>query len=386
MLRHRHLALIAVGIIGSLSAFACGGDDGGGGGGTGGTGGGGPTTDKEDPGLRPPATPADNPAAGATPTVVAMRKLLLGDTDANGNPDPNAWRDIGYNIDGLISTKNGTNHCKPEEGAPKSSVQTDGTNGIDNSFGSNLMPIIGSLASNASQQISQSLEDGTFTIMLQLDKLEDSGSKPDQTGISAALYGGANFEAMVDCTANPTETNCSPPKWDGSDMWPVVPELLTNTSDINSSKVKFPTSYVAGGTWVSGSQGDLDLSVSIQGFSLALKITKAVLTMDITGMGSSAKATKGVIAGVIPTENLINELKKVAGGFDASLCEGATFDSIAQQIRAASDIMSDGTNGDPSKTCNGISVGLGFEAEAMQLGGVAPPADAPPDPCATPAN
>lgn len=376
MLRHRHLALIAVGIMGAFAAVSCGGDDGGGGSGG--------TKDKEDVGAKAPPPPTGGaPAAGATPTVIAMRKLFLGDTDASGNPDINAWRKIGYNLDGLISTKNGTNHCKPQPGATKSSVQTDGVDGIDNSFGSNLMPIIGSLASDASAQISESLENGDFTIMLQLDKVEDAGSKPDQTGIAGALFGGAKFDAMVDCTATPTDPNCSPPKWDGSDKWPVLPELL-NGGNISDPKLKFPTSYVASGTWVSGSEGTLDLSVSIQGFSLALNIKKAILTMKVAGSGATATATEGIIAGVIPADQLISELQKVAGGLDPSLCEGATFDSIAQQIKAASDIMEDGTNGDPTKTCNGISVGLGFEGQAVQLGGVAPTATAPENPCATP--
>lgn len=377
MLRLRHFALLTVGLVGSLSAFACGGDDSGGG--SSGTGG---TTGKPDPeeaGRLPPAKGSGGPAAGSGDTVVAMNKLFLGDTDFAGNPDPNAWREIGYNLDGIISTKTGTNHCKYQDGATKSSVQTDGVEGIDNSFGSNLVKIITSLAANPSGTISESLTSGDFTIMLKMDKLED---KADQTGIKTGLYGGAKFDALVaDCKATPTDANCSPPKFDGSDKWPVLPELL-NGGDINNPKVSFPDSYVAGGTWVSGSQGDLNLTVSIQGFNLALKITKAVITTDLTGVGPTAKATKGVIAGIIPTEDLISELKKVAGGFDKTLCEGQTFESIAQQIRAASDIMSDGTNGDPAKTCDGISVGLGFEGLAVQLGGVAPAASAPTDPCA----
>jgi hypothetical protein len=378
MLRLRHLAFLALGVPGALGAYACGGDSGGDSGGSGGSGGGatggaggtveGGKPDEQAPGAQPPAKPSDNPAAGSGDTVVALNKLLLGDTDENGNADPNYWRKLGFNLDGLISTKNGTNHCKGQEGSTKSSIQTDGENGIDNSFGSNLMPIIGSLTSNASQSISDSLMNGDFTIMLKLDKLEDPASKPDQTAIAAALYGGAKLT--------------TPPKWDGTDSWPVLPELLSNPTDINSSKVKFPDSYVAGGTWVSGSEGDLNLTVSIQGFTLALKITKARLAMNLTGVGSTVKATKGVIAGVIPTEQLISELKKVAGGFDPNLCEGATFESIAGQIRAASDIMQDGTNGDPTKTCDGISVGLGFEGMAVQLGGIAPAANPPKDPCA----
>ncbi|MFO0569842.1 MAG: hypothetical protein U0263_29600 [Polyangiaceae bacterium] len=384
MLRTRYLALFAVAVIGSLSAFACGGDDsGGGGGGSGGSGGGTGKPDQQAEGARPPAKGSGGPAAGSGDTVVALNKLFLGDTDYSGNPDPNAWRTIGYNLDGLISTKNGTNHCKYQEGATKSSVQTDGENGIDNSFGSNLVKIIASLSANPSNTISQSLSDGDFTIMLKMAKLED---KADQTGIVTGLYGGAKFSALIpDCKATPTDPNCVAPKFDGSDKWPVLPELLNN-GNIDSPKVSFPDSYVAGGTWVSGSEGDLDLTVSIQGFSLALKITKAVISTDLSGAGATAKATKGVIAGIIPTEQLIGELKKVAGGFDQTLCEGQTFESIAQQIRAASDIMADGSNGDPTKTCDGISVGLGFEALAVQLGGVAPAASAPEDPCATPAD
>ena len=50
-------------------------------------------------------------------TVVALNKLFLGDTDAAGNADATAWRTIGYNLDGLISTKNGTNHCKAQKAA-----------------------------------------------------------------------------------------------------------------------------------------------------------------------------------------------------------------------------------------------------------------------------
>ena len=45
--------------------------------------------------------------------------------------------------------------------------------------------------------------------------------------------------------------------------------------------------------------------------------------------------------------------------------------------------MADGTNGDPTKTCNAISIGLGFNAKAVKLGAVAPPAQPKPDPCAT---
>ena len=42
------------------------------------------------------------------------------------------------------------------------------------------------------------------------------------------------------------------------------------------------------------------------------------------------------------------------------------------QIEQASDILTDGTQ-DPTQTCDGISIGLGFDALPDQLGTTAPP-------------
>ena len=109
MLR-RHFALLTVCFGSIISVAACGGSDdsspsgtGGGGatdGGTGGSGGG--TVDKQEPGAQPPADPGGTPGAGTDPTVIAVRKLFVGETDRQGNPDPNAWKSFGYNLDGLV--------------------------------------------------------------------------------------------------------------------------------------------------------------------------------------------------------------------------------------------------------------------------------------------
>jgi hypothetical protein len=60
-------------------------------------------------------------------------------------------------------------------------------------------------------------------------------------------------------------------------------------------------------------------------------------------------------------------------------CSGPTIDSIASQVTQAADILIDGSQ-DPSKSCDGVSIGVGFEAEIVQLGAIG---DAPDDinPC-----
>jgi hypothetical protein len=297
--------------------------------------------------------------------VLAFSRLLLGETDRQGVKDSQAWKSYGYNLDGIVSTKTGTNHCKGVVGSIKSSVQTDGDGGIDNSFGANLIPIFGALADSPSQQATEAILDGRHTVLL---RMTEYNGGIDDSGIQAALYQGAPRGA--------------PPVWNGSDSWPVAAESV-NAADLNQPKIVIGQSYVSGGVFVASPPiAELPLLIGLAGFPLSLSIHNAILTMNISGSGSSVSGTNGTLAGILDTEQLIFELKKIIGGFDPSLCNSGTFDSIAMQIRQASDIMTDGTNGNPNVTCNAISIGLGFDASAVVLGGVAPPEPPQPDPCA----
>jgi uncharacterized membrane protein YgcG len=196
--------------------------------------------------------------------------------------------------------------------------------------------------------------------------VEGLGSDADYLDLPTRLYAGGTL---------PTA-----PAFDGSDMWPVVQELLNDPTDIKSAKVRFDTAYVASHTWVSGSPGTVNLSLAVAGFSLTLTISKAILSMDIDP--SRNGATNGTIAGILETEPLINELRKIAGSFDEGLCTGTTFDSLADQLRQASDILASGDQ-NPSQECDGISIGLGFDAKPVQLGDILDAAPPQPDPCET---
>ena len=312
----------------------------------------------------PPAKPAGGVKGDGPGQVFAVQKLFLGDTDRSGSPKPTAWESYGYNLDGKISTATSTDVCKPRAGAQPKSVKTDGKGGLDNAFGKLLMPIIGSLSADASTKVNENIASGAFTILMKIDTL---GEKSDYIDLPTALYVGTQLGG--------------PAKFDGTDEWPIVPELLTDPSDIATAKLKFPNSYLSSNTWVSGSKGNLDLQLSVAGFSLTLGISNAVVTMDIAPDRKSA--SNGIIAGVLPVEPLINELKKVAGGFSPELCTGSTFESIAESIRQAADILEDGSQ-NPSKECNAISIGLGFEAGIAKLGKIGDEAGPKNDPCAEP--
>jgi hypothetical protein len=194
-------------------------------------------------------------------------------------------------------------------------------------------------------------------------------AKQTATGLTGQLFAGGKF----------SQTTGVNPTWTTADDWPVLADLLNDGMTIASgSKIKFGSSYIVNGTWVNGSPGDVVLTLAIGGQALSLTVHQAIITFDHT---SAAHADNGTIAGVITTDELIMGLKAVAGRISTSLCSGSAFDSIAQQIRQASDIMHDGTNV-AGTSCDAISIGLGFTSD--QIGEpmtVAPIGCPSPDPC-----
>jgi hypothetical protein len=301
---------------------------------------------------KPPAKPA-----GATPTTstteknFALHTLLLGDI-ARGATTPTpttAWKKFGYNIDGKVSTRDSADGCKLVSGASKT-VRDDGENGIDNSFGANILPIVLNTAgAEGPAKINQAIADGSFTIMLNIKGLSDD-PKQTATGLTGSLFAGGKFP-----NGKPTFTS--------ADDWPVRPEILGgDKKDPTNSTIKFTDSYVVNGTWVNGSQSDVTISLVFSGVALDLTVHKASLTFDHTGPN---KGDNGTIAGVVSTTELVEGLRKVAGRISTSLCGGSAFEGIAGQIKQASDIMEDGTAGAAASECNAISIGLGFSADVI---------------------
>ena len=113
--------------------------------------------------------------------------------------------------------------------------------------------------------------------------------------------------------------------------------------------------------------------------STSIKLTLYAAHFTMTLAEDRKSSTKGTISGVLNTEEFVAEIKKV--GALLNLCDSPVFTNIVNQVRQASDIMADGTQ-DPSKTCDGISIGLGFDMSAIKLGKVADPSGGVTDPCA----
>jgi hypothetical protein len=364
------LGVCAAGVafgIGCSSSTVSGSDGGGGGG----------------PGLGVPPQPSGGMTTATTAHNYALHTLYLGGTTRSGQPSDTAWKDFGYNLDGKASTRASTDVCTLVSGAPLS-TQDDGTNGIDNSFGANILPIVMSTAGDINSTLNTSINKGSFTLMTYVKGFDDMNPTQTATGLTGALISGTDYSIL----------DAGPPAWNTSTHWPVAPDLLTcgancvkGTDDpIGKSKVQFPHAYVTNGTFVNGSPSDVQLSLGIGGQTLTVLTHSAVLTFDHSTPGS---VKNGTIAGVIKTPELLDAVRGIAGHISRSLCGGAAFQSIANAITQASDIVYHDDTGaisnNAGETCNAISIGLGFDSTEIavptpaDIAGPTPPA---PDPCA----
>ncbi|HEX3345956.1 MAG TPA: hypothetical protein VHS09_15335, partial [Polyangiaceae bacterium] len=172
------------------------------------------------------------PSPDGTGTVVfAISKLYYGDTDRNGVTDDAAWAQYGLDLDGLSTTKCATDVCTLAPGASLS-TQVDGENGIDNSFGQNILPIITTtLGSSSPGTADTALQHGDSTMLIALRGL---GAGDDASPLSGVVYHAAR---------SPT-----PPAWNGADVRDVDTASLVG-GDFSAPVVTL-SGYMAGRTWV----------------------------------------------------------------------------------------------------------------------------------------
>ena len=362
------LGVVAMGVAGIACGSSSSGDTAAtpaGSAGTGGTGAGG-TAAGGSGGGAPVATATSNiPAAPAGPAgdgtgsnIQGVKKIFLGKEAAD------VFKQA-YAIDGLkFSNPEDAMHCKLQAGGKKKDVVLDGPKGEDNSFGKNIVPIILGLAPDAEETINDSIAGGSFSVLVRVEKL---GTGANYSPLVAELFAAAGKRDAMGNEVAPTS-------WKDYE-WEPYPEVLdgdkTGMGDALHSTVKFPTSYVVDNLWVSGAKGTVALNLSLSGQTLKLTINQAVVTHKYSADHSTAST--GIISGVLDTEELTTGIKSIAGKISASLCEGTTIDNVLMQIKGASDIGKDGKQ-DAAKTCDGISIGLGFEAEQTKIGKASAPA------------
>ncbi len=300
-------------------------------------------------GQLPPRGGAQSPSTAIV--NFAIRQLWLGETAQNDafTLDPSAWTTFGYNIDGKVTTSVSTDVCTLAPNAT-STVQIDGKQGADNSFGENIIRVLSLVYSGLSANVSTRIQQGTFTVLIDTAGLTLDPAQTNQ-GLSTSLFGGTRFPGT------PTFTR--------ADSWPVNPATLADGRTIaNGAKISLSDSYITAGTFVTGHPTDFIIGVSIGGIPIALIIHQGVLTFQRTVDDAGAShAVSGMIAGILKESEIFTALSEAAATSGGTYC--SALDALQPRLLAAQDIMLDGTNA-PGHPCTGISVGFGFTADEIQ--------------------
>ena len=283
----------------------------------------------------------------------AIDSIDLGESD---------WQTLGYDLDGKLTTKDSTDVCGLESGAPLSN-QIDGDEGIDDAFGSLVMPALeGSLAdSTPSVALTSAIDAGRFTLQIQVRGLDDT---PTQNcgGTAGQIFTSDAYPAGA-------------PTFDSATDWPVMSESLNDPSTIASgSRASFDDVYVQSGTVVLGATGGVTVPLHLvleNGHAFDLLVHQALVTFDHV---SAAEAANGVLAGVLDPKELTAAARKAFPS--PTLCGDGWFPS-----RGWADIVSDRSNS-RGVPCDAISFAIGFHARRVSNPTtVAAPLPVPPSPC-----
>jgi len=299
--------------------------------------------------------------------LLGISRWYVGEVDRNGSQSPTAWQSFGFDVDAILTSDldgdgglSGSDLvcvCDAVGGEVNAGNLEDGPGGLDNSFGKNIISFLSSIVEDPSQSATASAEDGASTVAFFLSNVG--------TGASYDPVASSYFHLRDGETGT----------------WRYAPESL-NGNDPASPRTVLPTAYVSTNTWVSAPIAALDVPLSVGGIPLPLLIHDAVVSMELSADRRSAE--NGMISGTLDTEEFVTAFGEAASriaGDTEGLCPGdQLFESIVQNIRSASDIMNIGAQVD-GVTCSGITIGLGFDAVAVEASGVAEPLEPGPNPC-----
>jgi hypothetical protein len=303
----------------------------------------------ERPGSTPPAATSTNDGSGVA-RWFSIGGLSLGLHDLRTNTrSTDAWRCYGFDLDGQTTTAaviaaGVDGSCKRVVGAPPS-VLVDGAGGIDNSFGRWIAPVLGAFDRCLGRP---SVADAGYAFLLRVD----GDPTADATHVGGALFLG-QLRAVVGATSRPF-----------SDAPPATPVAT------------FPDGYVEGGFWISGPPSDaiVDLPLPV-GFDFAvfeertascpapkeLRLPVASLRMTV-----DAKVGDGQLGGALPVSSLRSSVS--AWLASAGHCPGTVISNqMVEMISEGADVALGAPSlRDPERTCDAVSLGVGFALTPLE--------------------
>lgn len=330
-------------------------------------------------------TPDDRPAPNGDDDVgailLAVDTMRLGSVNTENKVDPNAWKDIGLDLDGVCTASDSCElpdlppSCKP--GA--SALPRDGNFCRDNTFGrlehaAALVPEVSQKYGLSHDKLNCDLCVGHYNFLL---RVTGYNGKPNDDRVRIDLYPSPGLE-------KPLPWDCRDPTWRTRpcftpDMpWTIQDDKVTEKRggpDLPRSTIADVEAYVREGYlvvkmpedtlfWLPGNKG-----VAV---AYPLRIRKGVVTGKIArGADGVWRITDGIIGGRSLGTDMKQSFRYI--GFCEST-DGENFQLMTTFIDSNLDVLGDGRS-DSNASCDAMSVGIAFtalQAKAGKLEAVAP--------------
>ncbi len=302
----------------------------------------------------PPPNPTADPG-GNIDFVVAVRTVDLGDRDLGNGP---TWPNLGYDLDKLCTCSSDPDgSCK----APNKTV-CDGVDGRDNALGSLLSQVrtLFNLKDLSSDDLTTKIEGGGNTVLI---RVQGYNGTANDAVVEVAWMASDDFD----------ETNTAPPKWDGSDEWPVISNSLVGKVapdggtqfSVDNARYVDTAAYVTNGTLVASlPDGTFSLTAKT-----AIQFSAAIFTASVKSSAGSWALEDGVLAGITKVSDILGTLPAIDDPlFGMPLCtDNLLYSGIKELICEFPDMTILAT---PAKPCDHLSMALRVSAQPATLGSV----------------
>ena len=318
----------------------------------------------------PPDPPAVQNCGGSIGFVAAMHSVDF--ADESGEP-----LNIGYDLDMRCTCSGEPNGCKRVWATEEA---CDGPDGRDNTGGQFIKAVSSLFATFGAASWNESLHAGAWGMVV---RVLDYNGEEDDDRVRTQLYVPRAYYHFQDGGKDP-------PKWDGTDEWPIRSTSLQDPGDGGTWDVDKPLysdefAYVNGGVLVASvSQGTMQVDENF-----AIEFTGAFLTARIVkGAGDQWSLEDGVLATRWRLANMLAQLSNVDDPlFGSPVCtDNAMYATAKAKICGYADMYAG--VGTPTTPCDSLSLAMRFDATPARLGEVVVSSPNPPrcDPAVDPAN
>lgn len=312
---------------------------------------------------RPPTRPSGAEGDDEAEYVFGLRDVVL---DQGGD----LWRDLGFDLDGLCTTtSNYVFECSPPS---RPRPPTDGNDGIDNTFGRELFPLV-DLTVPGLQETARAaqLEGKLPALRMRGWNGEDDDSRVDitiTTGVFAlppADDGSIpDFDIVDFSPVDPRTREVLLPRWDGQDYGFFRASTFFD-EDPERPLLRDDNAYVRNRRVVARLPERVEILFPGEVVGVLVRVT------DATAVGTISEDASTLEDVIITGRWAILDL--LATAENVGVCRGTdNYRILSGQLDTIADIRSMPGSGGEGVECDAISVAVGFTGYRMRWGGLTP--------------